>query len=299
MEEKEKLMKKGFMNWNKREYYAFIRGCELYGKLDYNAIAAEIGTKSHDEVKLYSDVFWKKGQTRLPDIDRIILNIDRAQSKQNKRKDIMDCLSSKIGEYHDAWSQLHLNYGQIKGKLFTNEEDQFLICMTNQVGYGNWDQLKKEIRKSWQFRFDWFFKSRTPAELQRRVDSLIRLIEKESDQKNHGDKLTGKRSAAPQPPTSVRFNIFGFLLKLVLIIIYLTEQSPKTLIKVTYLNKFLIILSTLKTLIGGKKIRTTLILRDSKFHYKRLSIRILRGICMCPFLLPTVNFCYEKLENFE
>ena len=42
------------------------------------------------------------------------------------------------------------------------EEDRFLLCMTHQLGYGQWDELKAEIRKSWRFRFDWFFKSRTP-----------------------------------------------------------------------------------------------------------------------------------------
>ena len=34
--------------------------------------------------------------------------------------------------------------------------------MVHKLGYGNWDDLKAEIRKSWRFRFDWFFKSRTP-----------------------------------------------------------------------------------------------------------------------------------------
>lgn len=34
------------------------------------------------------------------------------------------------------------------------------------------------------FRFDWFFKSRTPPELQRRADTLIRLIEKELEDEN-------------------------------------------------------------------------------------------------------------------
>lgn len=28
--------------------------------------------------------------------------------------------------------------------------------------YGAWDELKAQIRQSWRFRFDWFFKSRTP-----------------------------------------------------------------------------------------------------------------------------------------
>lgn len=35
------------------------------------------------------------------------------------------------------------------------EEDRFLLCCIPKVGYGNWDDLKAEIRKHWLFRFDW------------------------------------------------------------------------------------------------------------------------------------------------
>ncbi len=42
------------------------------------------------------------------------------------------------------------------------EEDRFILCMVHKLGYGQWDELNAEIRKSWRFRFDWFFKSRTP-----------------------------------------------------------------------------------------------------------------------------------------
>lgn len=42
------------------------------------------------------------------------------------------------------------------------EEDRFILCSVHRLGYGAWDELKAEIRKSWRFRFDWFFKSRTP-----------------------------------------------------------------------------------------------------------------------------------------
>ena len=34
--------------------------------------------------------------------------------------------------------------------------------MVHKLGYGAWDELKAEIRRSWRFRFDWFFKSRMP-----------------------------------------------------------------------------------------------------------------------------------------
>jgi SWI/SNF-related matrix-associated actin-dependent regulator of chromatin subfamily A member 5 len=59
-------------------------------------------------------------------------------------------------------SFLQLVYGQNKGKGYTEEEDRFILCMIHKLGYGNWDDLKAEIRKSWRFRFDWFIKSRTP-----------------------------------------------------------------------------------------------------------------------------------------
>ena len=47
------------------------------------------------------------------------------------------------------------------------------MCMTHKLGYGQWDELKAEIRRSWRFRFDWFFKSRTP---QARLSWLFVLL---------------------------------------------------------------------------------------------------------------------------
>ena len=37
-----------------------------------------------------------------------------------------------------------------------------------------------QVRRHPEFRFDWLFKSRTPAELGKRVDTLIKLIQNES-----------------------------------------------------------------------------------------------------------------------
>ena len=64
--------------------------------------------------------------------------------------------------YNHTAQELKLSYGANKGKAYTEEEDRFILCMMHKLGYGAWDELKAEIRKSWRFRFDWFFKSRTP-----------------------------------------------------------------------------------------------------------------------------------------
>lgn len=106
-------------------------------------------------------------------------------------------------------------------------QDQFLLCLTAELGYGQWAALKAAIRDAFQFRFDWWLKSRAPVEvsehsvvvcrrsvvvvvcgcffytdvlcqLGRRVDALVRLIEREEQEKNgvspkKSDKSNGKR----------------------------------------------------------------------------------------------------------
>lgn len=97
-----------------------------------------------------------------------------------RRIEIGQALASKVQRHKNPWLSLQLSYGAQKGKLFNEEEDRFLVCMTHHLGYGRWEELRDEVRKCWLFRFDWFIKTRSPLELQRRVDVLIRLIEKEN-----------------------------------------------------------------------------------------------------------------------
>lgn len=67
----------------------------------------------------------------------------------------------------------------------------FQLCMISELGYGNWDELKYALRESPLFRFDWYAKSRTPQELSKRCDTLIRLIEKENQEEDEQDRGAG------------------------------------------------------------------------------------------------------------
>jgi len=49
------------------------------------------------------------------------------------------------------------------------------------MGYGEWDKVREHIQECWQQKMAWFLKSRTPLELSRRVDQLIRLLEKDHE----------------------------------------------------------------------------------------------------------------------
>jgi SWI/SNF-related matrix-associated actin-dependent regulator of chromatin subfamily A member 5 len=72
------------------------------------------------------------------------------------------------------------------------------------VPCAQWDELKREIRRSPEFRFDWIFKSRTPQELSRRVDLLIRLVLNENKDGGPANRSGGaKRSADAPGPAAV------------------------------------------------------------------------------------------------
>merc|ERR1711894_167752 len=108
---------------------------------------------------------------------------------------IRKALDAKIARYRAPFHQLRLAYGTNKGKNYTEEEDRFLICMLHKLGFDKenvYDELRTSVRQAPQFRFDWFIKSRTAMELQRRCNTLITLIERENMELEEKEKAEKK-----------------------------------------------------------------------------------------------------------
>merc|ERR1712018_707192 len=195
-EGKEDLLTQGFTNWSKRDFNQFIRLHEKYGRDDIDAISKEIEGKSPEEVKDYSGIFWERCQ-ELQDIDRIMAQIEKGEAKIQRRALIKKALDAKIARYRAPFHQLRLAYGTNKGKNYTEEEDRFLVCMLHKLGFDKenvYEDLRASVRCAPQFRFDWFIKSRTAMELQRRCNTLIMLIEKEMNEIEEREKLDRKKN---------------------------------------------------------------------------------------------------------
>merc|ERR1711973_1011125 len=196
--EKEDLLKEGYSNWTKRDFNQFIRLNEKYGRDDIESISGEVEGKSVEEVKDYAKAFWERcGE--LQDCDRIMASIEKGESRIQRRALIKKALDAKIARYKAPFHQLRIAYGTNKGKNYTEEEDRFLVCMLHKLGFDKenvYEELRASVRNAPQFRFDWFIKSRTAMELQRRCNTLIMLIEKEMNEveereKNERKKKTG------------------------------------------------------------------------------------------------------------
>ncbi|KNC98614.1 uncharacterized protein SPPG_06295 [Spizellomyces punctatus DAOM BR117] len=180
--EKEKLLTKGFGDWSKRDFIAFCKANEKNGRHDLEAIAQEVEGKTASEVKQYAAVFWKRFR-EIADYEKIIANIEKGEAKLKRTQEIQDALTAKVRQHRAPLQQLKIQYLQSKGKNFTEEEDRFLLVMLERFGYGSddvYDKILDEVKRSPLFRFDWFIKSRTAQEIQRRCNTLVSLISKET-----------------------------------------------------------------------------------------------------------------------
>ncbi|KAJ3110765.1 hypothetical protein HDU96_006286 [Phlyctochytrium bullatum] len=88
-------------------------------------IAKEIEGKTQDEVRRYSEVFWKRYK-EIPDWEKHIGNIEKGERLLQKQFEIQEALSRKISSSRLPLQQLRFNYGQSRGKNFTEEEDRFM-----------------------------------------------------------------------------------------------------------------------------------------------------------------------------
>ncbi|XP_034864256.1 probable global transcription activator SNF2L1 isoform X3 [Mirounga angustirostris] len=208
-EEKEKLLTQGFTNWTKRDFNQFIKANEKYGRDDIDNIAREVEGKSPEEVMEYSAVFWERCN-ELQDIEKIMAQIERGEARIQRRISIKKALDAKIARYKAPFHQLRIQYGTSKGKNYTEEEDRFLICMLHKMGFDRenvYEELRQCVRNAPQFRFDWFIKSRTAMEFQRRCNTLISLIEKENMEIEERERAEKKKRATKTP--MVKFSAFS------------------------------------------------------------------------------------------
>jgi SWI/SNF-related matrix-associated actin-dependent regulator of chromatin subfamily A member 5 len=189
--EKEQLAEGGFGEWNKRDFQQFINGSAKYGRNDYESIATEVDSKDAKEVKEYAKVFWKRYK-EIGNHEKHIAAIKDGETKAARIIEQRDLLKKKMAMYRVPLQQLKLNYtvSTTNKKIYTEEEDRFLLVMLNKHGLdseGLYEKIRDEIRESPLFRFDWFFLSRTPQELGRRCATLITTVTREME----GDKPGG------------------------------------------------------------------------------------------------------------
>jgi len=205
---REEMLTQGFTNWSKRDFNAFIRGSEKFGRGDLKAISQEVEGKTTQEISEYHAVFWERYK-ELTDWERIINVITKGEERIEKKVRMKKALAQKVSNYQKPEIQLKISpsfSSMLKNKKYIEDEDRFLVCKLNEIGMDTenvYDIIKQMIRHEPRFRFDWFFRSRTSTELQRRCSTLLTVIEREingtepekSQKRGAGDKKKGEGGA--------------------------------------------------------------------------------------------------------
>ena len=123
-----------------------------------------------------------------------------------KKQDVKDALRTKVAMYAAPFYEMKINYSHSKmalNKCWNDDEDRFMVCLLDKLDIDKdtvFEEIKKHLRTAPQFRFDWFIKSRSTAEIMKRCQYLLNLIEKEY-RENKGSvkrKADGKISSVKQ-----------------------------------------------------------------------------------------------------
>ena len=193
-ERKEVMSQDGFGGWNRRDFQQFINGCGKFGRTNWAGIATEVDSKEPDEIEEYAEVFWKRYQ-EIADYQKHIASIEAGEERLKRSERQRKMLRKKMEMYRVPLQQLKVNYtvSTTNKKVYTEEEDRFLLVMLDRYGIDGEDlheKIRDEIRESPLFRFDWFFLSRTPVEIGRRCTTLLNTVTREFSDEADGEKLT-------------------------------------------------------------------------------------------------------------
>ncbi|EPZ34649.1 hypothetical protein ROZALSC1DRAFT_27044 [Rozella allomycis CSF55] len=196
--EKDKLIHLGYGNWTRKDFQQFIKGCEKFGRNNFVEIEKEVETKSLDEIKDYSKVFWSR-ITELSDHEKIVSSIEKGELKLKKIQEIQSLIDNKITSVKKPLQDLSLS--NCKSKSFSEIEDRFLLLKIHQIGYSTddlYEKIRFEIKNSHLFKFNWFFRSRNANELMKRCQTLIASLQKESEIEERKKRKSIQQSTKPK-----------------------------------------------------------------------------------------------------
>jgi len=162
---------------------------EKYGRDALDKVASEMPDHTEEEIRQYAKVFFERWR-ELKDADRYIERIEAGEAKLREQQERIDALHKKIRSHRYPMQEMKIAYGQNKGKSYSDEEDRFLLVRMHHHGIDRddcYELIKRDIGEWPLFRFDWFFKSRTPEELRRRGATLLLCIMKDKEEKEDGE----------------------------------------------------------------------------------------------------------------
>jgi SWI/SNF-related matrix-associated actin-dependent regulator of chromatin subfamily A member 5 len=132
---KTKLLKEGFSEWKRFDFNTFLKASSKYGRSDYEKIALEV-SKLESDVRLFAAAFWgDRGRNRIAEheYDKAVKMIERGEKRLVEIKSLERGTHILVSLFDNPWQELEFTYVNCKDKMFTAEEDRYLLCWTRKV----------------------------------------------------------------------------------------------------------------------------------------------------------------------
>jgi SWI/SNF-related matrix-associated actin-dependent regulator of chromatin subfamily A member 5 len=196
------LFSQGFPDWSKKDFLAFIRGCERFGRKDLEAVAEQV-EKPIDQVRKYSRAFWQRLDS-LPDGDKIMAAIEKGEGRLAKAEQTHRMLCDYVRGNPASQPLSVASSDRVKSRNYSPDEDDAILRSLVEHGYGNdaaYTAVQSRARTDPVFRFDWFLRTRTVGDLAHRAQKLVALVEREMKAR---DKARESASAASMASSKKR-----------------------------------------------------------------------------------------------
>jgi SWI/SNF-related matrix-associated actin-dependent regulator of chromatin subfamily A member 5 len=130
------ILPTGFTSWERKEYEALVQAIDKHGRYAYEQFVQELPTKTLDEIKQYLEAFWSS-INNLPDGSKLLRNLERKEKTERQRDHSNKLITLKVSQSSSNWENIRLAYPSNNRQAeFSIEEDQFLVFLTGQHGYG-------------------------------------------------------------------------------------------------------------------------------------------------------------------
>ncbi len=181
--EKDEIIGRGFANWSRSEIDELIQCMKDFGVNAYEQMRTKIESKTEDEIKRYADALWKALGTTIPGGQAIQKAIERRQKERENMKRIEVLIGRKIMAYENPRKELAFKYVKYEREnQYTKSDDSALLYFTHKNKYGNWSGIRFDILHDALLRFNYFLKTRNNEELKKRIDYLIKSVEREQSE---------------------------------------------------------------------------------------------------------------------
>uniref|UniRef100_A0A0A9XCT6 Putative chromatin-remodeling complex ATPase chain n=1 Tax=Lygus hesperus TaxID=30085 RepID=A0A0A9XCT6_LYGHE len=172
------LLNQGFPQWRRIDLQHFISRCTEFGRNNIQAICDAFPHIDPETVRRYHTTFFAK-YTTLREHDRYIKQIETGEQILQKKQKIQNLILQKVQQCVDPLHQLHLPYTTAQ-TTYTPTNDRFLLLSILVCGYGNWNAILSQFLQSPYFHHDFFIRTRTPQDIARRAEYLLRILNTES-----------------------------------------------------------------------------------------------------------------------